>query len=310
MTNTDNNAGVSPINGASVKGSQRSKLHVLAVGAGGKNAGLVIPELAKRAVHVRGLIQDKKQEQAVLRAGAAEVMVGDLTDRASVDAALKGMDAVFYIAPVGLKNEAEVGRNMIDAAKRAGVRRVVFSSIIDPILSALETHAAKAPVEEAILASGLEYTLLQPGMFFQGIADGWDDAAAKGTYGEPWAMKGRFSRVDYRDVAEVAAIALTEDRLLHGTFQLCAAGDVDRRDIAALMSDVLGKTVKAVDLDSSKMAQAAGPEAGAQISRMFDYYGRHGVLGSALALRAILGREPRTLRDYLLELSTRTHAVA
>lgn len=311
MSNLENKInGISLTNGAFADGSHRSKVRVLAVGAAGENAGLVVPELAKRGAHVRALIQDKKHEDAVRHAGAAEVAVGDLTNRPSIDAALKGMDCLFYIGPVGLKDEADVGRHMVDAAKHAGVRRIVFSSIIDPIISALETHAAKAPVEEAIVASGLEYTILQPGMFFQGIAAGWADAAAKGTYGEPWAMKGRFSRVDYRDVAEAAAIALTEDRLLNGTFQLCTEGAVDRLDIAALMSDILGKAVKAVDLDSSKMVQAAGPAAGAQMSRMFSYYGTHGVLGSALTLRAILGREPRTLRDYLVELSTRSYAVA
>ena len=72
---------------------------ILAVGAAGPFAGLVVPELAKRGAKVRGLIRDAKQGEGVLKNGAAEVAVGDLTDRASLDAALKGVDAVFYIAP-------------------------------------------------------------------------------------------------------------------------------------------------------------------------------------------------------------------
>ncbi len=143
---------------------------VLAVGAAGPCAGLVVPELAQRGVKVRGLIRDPRQADAVRRGGAAEVAVGDLSDAASVDAALEGVDAVFYIAPAFMPNEAVIGLRMVSAAQRAGVRRIVFSSVIYPSLSALVNHAAKAPVEEAILTSGLEFTFLQPALFFQNLA--------------------------------------------------------------------------------------------------------------------------------------------
>jgi uncharacterized protein YbjT (DUF2867 family) len=72
---------------------------VLAVGAAGKFAGLVVPALAARGVNVRGLVRDAAQGEAVRKLGATEIAVGDLRDGASLDAALKGVDAVFYIAP-------------------------------------------------------------------------------------------------------------------------------------------------------------------------------------------------------------------
>ena len=146
---------------------------VLAVGAAGPSAGLVVPELARRGVNVRGLTRDPRQAEAVRRRGAAEVAIGDLRDPASLDAALEGVDAVFYIAPAFMSDEAEAGQRLVAAAKRAGVRRLVFSSAIYPILSALVNHAAKAPVEEAILTSGLEYTFLQPALFFQNLTGSW-----------------------------------------------------------------------------------------------------------------------------------------
>ncbi len=278
---------------------------VLAVGAAGPFAGLVVPELAKRGAKVRGLIRDAKQGEGVLKNGAAEVAVGDLTDRASLDAALKGVDAVFYIAPAFIPNEAEVGKSMVEAAKQAGVRRFVFSSVIDPVIGALENHHAKAPVEEAIIESGMEYALLQPAMFFQNYAQGWPKVVETGTYGEPWSEETRFTRVDYRDVAEAAATALTEDRLLYGTYQLCAEGNLNRRDVVALMGEVLGKEIKSVTpRPPTSPAQDAG--AGDQpplMQRMFDWYDHHVLVGNALTLRAILGREPRTLRAYFEELA-------
>ena len=275
---------------------------VLAVGAAGKFAGLVIPELARRGATVRGLVKDEKQADDVRRHGAAEIAVGDLCNRSSVRAALEGVDSVFYIASAFLPNEVDVGKGMVEAARQMGVRRFVFSSVIHPILSALENHAAKAPVEEAILTSGMEYSFLHPSVFFQNYAKSWPKVVETGVLAEPWSIDSRFSRVDYRDVAEAAAIALTEDQLLSGTFELCSEGHLDRKDVAAIIGKVLGRDIKADRIDPQKAAAGAGGQA-AGLKKMFDWYDAQGIRGCALTLRAVLGREPRTLRAYFEELA-------
>ena len=140
---------------------------VLAVGAAGPSAGLVVPQLAERGAHVRGLVRHEEQRAQVQARGAQEVVVGDLTDADQMRPALRGMDAAFYIAPAFIEHEADIGTAFVDAAVACGVRRIVFSSVIHPVLSALVNHAAKAPVEERILDSGLEYSFLHPALFFQ-----------------------------------------------------------------------------------------------------------------------------------------------
>ena len=269
---------------------------VLAVGAAGPFAGLVVPALAEHRARVRGFIQDAAEGDAVRDHGAEQIAIGDLRDRSSLDTALRGVDAVFYIAPAFQDDEAELGLSMVEAAKAAGVSRFVFSSVIHPVLSALANHGAKAPVEEAVLASDMEYIFLHPALFFQNLDRSWPAVAKTGVFAEPWSIETRFSRVDYRDVAEVAAIALTSDRLNFGTFELCAEGDLDRRDVAALMSEVLGRSVEAEVADAKDASPA--------MQLMFDYYDRHGMLGSPVTLSAILGREPRSLLAYLEELSS------
>jgi uncharacterized protein YbjT (DUF2867 family) len=258
--------------------------------------------LSSNAARVRGLIRSAADAAAVRKHGAAEIAIGDLSDRASISAALKGVDSIFYIASAFLRDEADVGKGMVNAAKQAGVRRLVFSSVIHPILTALENHGAKGPVEEAILESGMEYTLLHPTMFFQNYAGSWPTILKTGALAEPWSNETHFSRVDYRDVAEVAAIALTEDRLKYGTFELCAEGSLNRRGVAALLGDVLRRPIEAVKQSQNEAASAPDDPAesaqGAALKRMFDWYDHHALLGNALTLRAILGREPRTLRAY------------
>ena len=283
---------------------------ILAVGAAGKFAGLVLPALAQRGAKFRGFIRRASDADAVRAHGASDVAIGDLEDGVSVDAALKGIDSVFYIAPAFLPDEANVGKRMVEAAQRAGVRRFVFSSVIHPTLAALENHAAKGPVEQAVLASDMEYTLLHPTLFFQNYAGSWQTVLKAGVLAEPWSTETRFSRVDYRDVAEVAAIALTEDRLTFGTFELCAEGKLNRKEVAALIGAVLGRPIDAakVQLDATAATPGDSPQARQMTAMkpMFDWYDRHSLLGSALTLRAILGREPRTLRAYFEELAAAT----
>jgi uncharacterized protein YbjT (DUF2867 family) len=271
---------------------------ILAVGASGKFAGLVIPELARRGARVRGLVHKPSDADTARAQGAQEVIIGDLTDRAGVAAALEGVNRVFYIAPVALPNEAQAGRAFVAASIDAGVRRFVFSSVIHPVLSGLPNHALKAPVEEAVLNSHLEYTFLHPTVLFQNYAGAWQGIIDSGVIAEPWSNDTRFSRVDFRDVAEVAAIALMEDRLLYGTFELCAEGWLDRHEVAALIGEVLGRKVRPMRIDPDSLAGAARA-----LGPMFDHYDRIGLRGNALTLGAILGRSPRTLRAYFEELA-------
>jgi uncharacterized protein YbjT (DUF2867 family) len=275
-----------------------SKATILAIAAAGRFGGLVLPEIAKRGAKVRGFVRNATQSDVARRHGAAEVAIGDLRDPASLAAALQNVGSVFYIAPAFMAGEAEVGARVVRAAAQAGVRRFVFSSVIHPTLSALVNHSAKAPVEEAILVSGMEYAFLQPTMFFQNFAESWPEVHKTGVLSQPWSIETRFTRVDYRDVAEVATIALTEDRLTFGTYELCADGALDRTEVAALMSEVLGRTITA-----GRSSSGNSPPA---MKTMFEWYDTHGLLGNALVLRSILGREPRTLRAYFEELAART----
>ena len=271
---------------------------ILAFGASGPIAGLVLPELVRRGADVRAFVRRDDQREPVLGRGASEVAVGDLNDARGVGEALSGVEAVFYIAPVDLPDQAAIGRRLVAQAVDAGVKRFVFSSVIHPVLGSLPNHAAKAPVEEAIIDSGLEFAILHPAVLYQNFAAAWRDITTERLLAEPWSNETRHSRVDYRDVAEVAAIALIEDRLTNGTFELCAEGKLDRRDIAAMLADVTGHEVEARRIDPATLE----PEADA-LRPMFDHYDRHGLHGNALTLRAILGREARSLREYFEDLA-------
>jgi uncharacterized protein YbjT (DUF2867 family) len=281
-------------------------MKVLMVGATGKYAGLVLPELKKRGATVRALVRNEESAQAALERGADETTLGDLEDAASLSAAAAGTEAVFHINPAFAPQETEMGLAMLKAAEDAGVTKFVFSGVIHPSLSQLPNHAAKLPIEEAIYESGMIFTVLQPTMFMQTIEQGWDEVVRQNRFSLPYSKQVRVCYVDYRDVAEAAALALTGDKLDYGTFELCAEGMVNRIELALLMSDVLGRNVEADESAFDDWAEKAHiPEGPLRegLKRMYGDYDEFGFPGgNPLVLEAILGRPPRTLRQFFQEL--------
>ncbi len=284
-------------------------MKVLMVGATGGNAGLVVPELKKRGVTVRALVRDENKADAAHHAGADESVVGDLLDPASLRAAAEGVNGVFHINPAFAPDEAAMGVAMVEAAKDAGVRKFVFSSVYHPSISKMINHAAKQPVEEALYESDLDFTILQPAMFMQNLEGAWSAVLESGKLTMPYSKRAKVSYVDYRDVAEVAALATTGDELSYGTFELSAPGMVDRVAMAEMASEALGRTVEADELSPQDWASASGMPEGPfrdGLVRMMTHYDEHGFPGgNALVLRAVLGREPRTLEQYFQELASR-----
>ncbi len=279
-------------------------MRVLAIGATGQFAGLVVPALVAKGLVVRALIHNPAKAGAVRELGAQEIASGDLRDRASMDAALEGVDGVFHITPAFAPDSAELGTGMVEAAVAAGVRRFVFSGVYHPSLS-LVNHATTRPVEQALYRSEMAVTVLQPAMFMQGLAGSWSAALEHGVFAAPYSKNASMTFVDYRDVADVAAIAFATDDLVGGTFELAAGGVVTRTEIAALMSRHSGRTVHAEDLDPEvALSQIPAGATRDGLRAMFaDYsaYGFHG--GNNLVLRTILERPPRTLDSYLAELA-------
>lgn len=146
----------------------------------------------------------------------------------------------------------------------------------------------------------------KPATFFQNFEPAWPAILKTGILAEPFSKIARIARVDFRDVAEVAALALLEDRLVFGTFELCADGMPNREDIARIMSDVLDRSIQAAEPSFEEWAaKARSPydQAQMQLLKMYEFYGAHGAPGNSLTLRAILGRGPRTLRNYIEELA-------
>jgi uncharacterized protein YbjT (DUF2867 family) len=283
-------------------------MRVLMVGATGRHAHLVLRELTKRGVKVRALVRNEQRAQVARHNGAEETVIGDLTQPASLIDAVAGMEGVFHIGPAHAAAEADMGLAMVEAARTAGVRKFVFSGVIHPSISAMTNHAeAKLPVEDALYSSELDFTVLQPARFMQNFERSWNDIIEHDRLAQPYSLSAKMCSVDYRDVAEVAAMAMVGTELSYGTFELSAPGMQDGYETAAILSEILGRMITAVRMPLEQFA-AQLPEGPFRdgMTRMMAHYDRHGLPGgNAVTLRAILGREPRTLTEYFQELAAR-----
>ena len=284
-----------------------TKPTILAIGASGRFAGMVVPELARRSVTVRAFLRDPAKADTVRAKGASEIAIGDLRDPDSLQVALEGVDGVFYIGPHFAEDETVLGLRVVEAAERAGAQRLAFSSVMHPAIP-LSHHTAKLPVEAALQGSRLAYTILQPAVFFQNLAPMWPQVLRTARFSAPYSRHTPTGFVAYRDVAEVAAIALTCDRLACSSFELCAEPGLDRHAITAMMSNEAGIPIEAGEQTPEEWAATtAFPGTDREkglLAKMYAYYDAHGFTGNSLALRAILGREPRRLRNYISELAS------
>ena len=264
-------------------------MKVLATGATGTYAGLVVPALVERGLDVRAIVHDPAKADIARAHGAAETVQADLADAPSVQRALDGVDGVFLITPAFHPQAVQLGENMVRAAEALGVPKLVYNGVYHPSLG-LVNHATTRPVEEALYASDLDFTVLQPAMYMQALTPLYQQALSTGAVVMPWSKHSKMTYVDYRDVADTVAIAFTDERLSRGTFEL-----------AELMSRVAGRALVAEDLPDGSQLPPGAPDGLAVMFQDYDVHGFHG--GNSLVLRTVLQREPRSVAAFVAELA-------
>lgn len=215
-------------------------MKILVIGGTGTVGSQVVRELLARKVDVNVLTRNADKAKA-LPAGARGA-IGDLLDPGTVRSVFKGMDGVFMLNALN-SSETHEGLMALNGALMSGVKRIVYMSVhnLDKALY-LPHFGSKFPIEEVIKSSGMSYTILRPNNFYQN--DYWykDALLQHGVYPQPIGDKG-LSRVDVRDIAEAAAIALTTRDHEGETYNLVGAEVWTGRATAEVWSRALGKPI-------------------------------------------------------------------
>ena len=283
---------------------------ILVIGGRSKVGAALIGELLGRGEQVRALV--RAGEPAGHHATAAEVVTGDLADEGSLVTAMAGIEKVFLLSSPH-PDAAGWHRNAIDAARRTQVQLLVRSSILGADReSPAEFISAHTTCDRYLEDSGLPYVIVRPNLFLQNIPESTIPAIdASGTFYAD-AGEARISMVDTRDVAAVAALALTEPGYAGAHFDVTGPEALSYTDVAAKLTSVLGRRISYVGASDDAVRQAllgAGLTtwfAGALIG-LYQDYRRSGTGGYAAqvteTVQRLTGRPARSLDDLLGEIA-------
>ena len=277
---------------------------ILVTGAAGKTGRAVVRTLDAKGRAVRALVHRADQIQIVEELGAREVFVGDMRLEATMDQAAQGVMAVYHVCPNVSPDEIAIGQVTIAAARSAGVEHFVYHSVLHPQTEAMPHHWLKLRVEEALLTSGLSFTILQPTAYMQNVLAYWDRLLEEGIYPVPYAVETRLSMVDLEDVAEAAAITLTEPGHVGATYELVGAKAMSQTEVAATLAQQLGRTIRAESVtlatwERRARASGLGDYQVEALIKMFRCYEDYGFEGNPRVLRWLLGRPPATFAAFV-----------
>lgn len=178
-----------------------------------------------------------------------EVVRLDHTDPATHAAAVQGVDALYLASPGDFPAAPE--KALVDAAKRAGVKRVVKLAAI----GAEHSDNPLRQVEEHVRASGLAHTFLHPSWFMQNFSTSGAPSIRAGTLAEP-AGEAATAFIDTRDIAAVAAAALLEPGHEGKTYTLTGPELLTRHQVAAAIGEEIGRKVTYLPISDEQFRAA------------------------------------------------------
>lgn len=274
---------------------------ILITGAGGKTGRTLIKELSQRN-RICALVFHEKHVSVVEALGAAKIIVGDMRDKSTIHSAMRGVRSIYHICPNMHPDEFAIGKLIIEEARKAGVEHFVYHSVLHPQTEKMQHHWNKLRVEELIFESGLAFTILQPAPYMQNLLADWDSIVIDGILHVPYSVSAKFSFVDLKDVGTAARIVLNEPGHTNAIYELAGTEPLSHIEIAEILSQVLGRDVRAVseDIGGWKLRSTGlSMYAIENLIRMFEYYDRWGLSGNPNVLKWLLKKEPTTLSSFI-----------
>lgn len=281
---------------------------ILITGAGGKTGKAIANALVVRGTPVRAFVRSSAHATALKALGVREIVTGDMSDPHALSEATRGTEAIYHICPNVSPHEIPFAKGVVDAAKRSGVSRLVYHSVLHPQIEAMPHHWNKLRVEEMLLSSPLDVTILQPTAYMQNILAEWDRMVGSGIYRVPYPVETRLSLVDLDDVAEAAASVLTSAGHSGAIYELVGTPPLSQIEIADIFAKTLNRPVraKAETIESwDQRARKAGIDdySRTTLTKMFLAYARNGLKGNPNVLGWLIGRPPASLAHFAARIA-------
>jgi uncharacterized protein YbjT (DUF2867 family) len=286
---------------------------ILVVGSTGFLGQEICRRLRGQGKEVRGLVRATSDPMFVgsLQQLGVETVQGDLKDRASLDRAVRGVDTVITTATItrsmqpGDSIEAtdrDGQLSLVAAAKEAGVKQFIHVSVPVDNFPPNPLGDAKRAVQDAVKASGMTYTILQPGVFMEAWISPWlgfDYPNAKATiYGSGDASS---TFIPLGDVAEYAVQSIDNPQARNATVQMGGCDRLSYNEIVRIFEEVGGKPFEVTHIPEEALraqAAAATDSLGKAFGALTVSVATGMVADNEDALRRFPNIKPGTVREY------------
>lgn len=281
---------------------------IVVTGATGHLGKLVVEGLLEKLPANQVVAAVRTPEKAAdLAERGVDVRRADYTDPDSLVAALKGADKVLLVSSSEVGQRVAQHQAVIEAAKEAGVRHLVYTSAPQATTSTLVLAPEHKATEELIEASGLAATILRNNWYNENYADTIKQAAESGSFVGS-AGDGRVASATRGDYAAAAVAVLTGEGHEGKVYEL--AGDVTwtNADLAAEIGKATGREITYVDLPADEHVKAltgAGlPEPVAGFLAALDANIKDGLLAETTDdLRTLIGRPSTPIGVTVAEIA-------
>tara|TARA_R110002110_G_scaffold125593_9_gene303801 strand:- start:312 stop:1166 length:855 start_codon:yes stop_codon:yes gene_type:complete len=272
-------------------------------GATGTTGAPLVDTLLAKGASVRAVTSNPANLDG-LKAKGCEAVAANFTDADALEKACAGAEKIYLVTPAHL-DMRQWKANAIAAAKAAGVQHVVLATGLGASPKAGLTFGKwHSDTQELLKESGLDWTFIQPTYFMQNLLWQADSIAKQGVYYDD--LGGPVSWIDARDIADVAAEALTGSGHAGKGYGLTGPEALTGEEVAAVLSDVTGQSITAAPLsaDDSKAAMMAGGMQDEVAAAMVELasIAPKGYLGSIeTTVSDVLGRPARSMRDFVTD---------
>jgi uncharacterized protein YbjT (DUF2867 family) len=276
---------------------------ILVTAATGTVGREVIKQLALQDVHVRAGVHSIIKGENLKRLPGVEIVEFDFRNPDSLHAAFTHVDRLMLITPLS-EEQLEMTRNLVDEAKRQGVKHIVKLSALgagaEPGIQLGRWHRE---MERYVEESGIPYTILRPAGFMQNLVNHCADTIKhEGKFYMP-VGDGKVSFIDTRDIAAVAVEALTADNHAGNIYELTGPETYSHQEMAGMLAEATGKEITFVDVseDAARNAMLSRHTPEPIADALLELYAAHKAGKSARVtdtVQQVTGREPHTFRQF------------
>jgi hypothetical protein len=248
-----------------------------------------------------------KGADELLALGASDVVIGDASNPNDVEKAMEGVSTVYHVGPTVHPREKAMGLTVIEAARKAGDKHLIYSSTMHATTSEMVPHRVKNEIEEQLVQSGVDFTILKPSWYM--VPAFLQSAFATGTFYvffDPDRGQAKTNLDDFTDV--VVKIASERERHFAASYELNSDVCHSVHEIVGMISEV---TKKDINIRRIGVKQLLRMKHGSSFDpnklryeidafqSMATWCDKHDLVGNTNVMAWLLNRTPMTMAAYI-----------